>query len=98
MSEVSAGAGGFTSTFSANTIGRVIDLTAEVDPDTRELNWTAPEGDNEWRIMAWYERYTNQKSCSGGLNATEYIGNGSWTVDHFSAAGKLILCCSIAQT
>ncbi|KAB2569280.1 hypothetical protein DBV05_g12046 [Lasiodiplodia theobromae] len=88
VSEVSAGAGSFAYAFPANTIGRVVDLTAEVDPDTRELNWTAPAGDNEWRIMAWYERYTNQKSCSGGLNATEYIGNGSWTVDHFSAAGS----------
>ncbi|KAL1649437.1 hypothetical protein SLS58_001492 [Diplodia intermedia] len=84
----SAGAGRFTSTFVENTLGRVVDLTAEVDPETRELSWTPPEGESEWRLMAWYERYTNQKSCSGGLNATEYIGNGSWTVDHFSAAGE----------
>ncbi|KKY16236.1 putative secreted protein [Diplodia seriata] len=86
---ISAGAAGFTSTFVENTLGRVVDLTAEVDPDTRELSWTPPDqGESEWRLMVWYERYTNQKSCSGGPNATEYIGNGSWTVDHFSAAGS----------
>ncbi|OJD32230.1 uncharacterized protein BKCO1_4000073 [Diplodia corticola] len=75
-------------TFSENTVGRVVDLTGEVDPVLRELNWTAPEGESEWRLMAWYERYTNQRSCAGGVNATDYIGNGSWTVDHFSAAGS----------
>lgn len=68
-------------------VGEVVDLTADVGED-RSLSWTAPEGNSTWRLIAWYERYTNQKSCSGGLNATEYVGNGSWTVDHFSANGE----------
>ncbi|EKG14347.1 hypothetical protein MPH_08469 [Macrophomina phaseolina MS6] len=86
-SEEVAGAGGFSSTLPIVIFGEVVDLTAEVGED-RSLNWTAPTGNSTWRIIAWYERYTNQKSCSGGLNATDYIGNGSWTVDHFSANGS----------
>lgn len=38
--------------------------------------------------MAWYERYTNQRSISGGQNPSNYIQNGSWIADHFSAAGS----------
>lgn len=38
--------------------------------------------------MAWYERYANQKNVAPGLNSTNYIQNGSWVVDHFSAAGS----------
>lgn len=35
----------------------------------------------------FYERYTNQRSCDGVLNATNIIANGSWLTDHFSANG-----------
>lgn len=38
--------------------------------------------------MAWYERYTNQRSVNGGKNPANYVQNGSWIVDHFSAAGS----------
>lgn len=37
--------------------------------------------------MAFWQRYTNQRSCAGGLNATTIVGNGSWVVDHWSSLG-----------
>ncbi|KAK7523258.1 hypothetical protein IWZ03DRAFT_391241 [Phyllosticta citriasiana] len=64
----------------------LIDLTSFVGKD-RSLTWTAPNGNSTWRIFAWYERQANQHSCSPGLNATNYVQNGSWTVDLFSATG-----------
>lgn len=85
---MTAGSGGFSSSLPVNTLGEVVDLTDQVGGDN-SLNWTAPEGNSTWRLIAWYERQANQRSCAGGLNATDYIGNGSWTVDHFSAEGGL---------
>ena len=52
----------------AITIGRVIDLSNQVDRNIRSVSWVAPlldEG-NSWRLIARYERYTNQRSISGG--------------------------------
>ncbi|KAL1386723.1 hypothetical protein HDK64DRAFT_142888 [Phyllosticta capitalensis] len=86
-SQVSAGGDEFAVTFPAQEIAEIIDVTSSVGAD-RSLDWTAPAGNSTWRIFAWYERYANQRSCSPGLNATDYVGNGSWTVDHFSAAGS----------
>ncbi|GME45067.1 hypothetical protein GTA08_BOTSDO10482 [Neofusicoccum parvum] len=86
-SDMTAGSGGFSSSLPVNTLGEVVDLTDQVGGDN-SLNWTAPEGNSTWRLIAWYERQANQRSCAGGLNATDYIGNGSWTVDHFSAEGS----------
>ncbi|CZR63542.1 uncharacterized protein PAC_13439 [Phialocephala subalpina] len=63
----------------------IIDLTSEVTNGF--LGWTPPT-DSNYTLIAFYERYTNQRSCIGGVNATDFIGNGSWTVDHFSAAGS----------
>ncbi|KKY13290.1 putative secreted protein [Diplodia seriata] len=74
-------------TYPTNVVGRIIDLTSSVNAD-RSLSWTAPAGNSTWKVMAWYERFTNQKSQSPGLNATNFIQNGSWVVDHFSAAGS----------
>lgn len=51
------------------------------------LYWTAPPGNTTWRIFTFWEKYTNQRSVDGGVNATDFIGNGSWTVDHFSRTG-----------
>lgn len=51
------------------------------------LVWTPPDLTKTWKILSFWEAYTNQKSCDGGPNAATYIGNGSWTVDHFSKAG-----------
>ncbi|KAF2136702.1 uncharacterized protein K452DRAFT_127448 [Aplosporella prunicola CBS 121167] len=68
------------------TVGDIVDLTDSVGANN-SLTWTAPAGGTSWRVFAFYERYTNQRSVSPGLNATDYIQNGSWTVDHFSAAG-----------
>ncbi|KAI0891900.1 hypothetical protein F4806DRAFT_506391 [Annulohypoxylon nitens] len=71
------------------TIGHVIDLSDKVDPDTRNISWAPPssgEG-STWRLVAWYERYTNQRSIAAGQNAQNFVQNGSWIVDHFSAAG-----------
>jgi hypothetical protein len=44
-------------------------------------------GEDAWKIIAIFEDYTNQRSCSPGIGATDIIGNGSWIVDHFSADG-----------
>jgi hypothetical protein len=51
------------------------------------LQWTPPDVTESWKIFSFWEAYTNQRSCDGGPNATDVIGNGSWIVDHFSAAG-----------
>lgn len=63
-----------------------IDLTAIVT-DGGSLQWTPPDPTKTWKIFTFWESYTNQRSCDGGPNATTWIGNGSWTVDHFSATG-----------
>ncbi|OTA61249.1 hypothetical protein K449DRAFT_423203 [Hypoxylon sp. EC38] len=70
-------------------VGRIIDLSDYVDPKTRFISWGPPSGDtgSTWRLMAWYQRYTNQRSISGGLDARNFVQNGSWIVDHFSAEG-----------
>lgn len=41
--------------------------------------------------MAWYETYTNQRSINAGEDPTSFLQNGSWIVDHFSAAGAQIM-------
>jgi hypothetical protein len=63
----------------------IIDLTAEVA--SRALKWKAPRENGTWKIIAFYESYTNQRSCAGGVGATDVIANGSWIVDHFSSHG-----------
>ncbi|KAL2835883.1 hypothetical protein BJX68DRAFT_273689 [Aspergillus pseudodeflectus] len=70
-------------------IDRIINLTDQVAAVSRSLTWTAPETvpGATWQIMAWYERHTNQRSIDGGPEAQTYVQNGSWIVDHFSAAG-----------
>lgn len=67
-----------------------IDLTPNVSTDG-QLEWTPPAdgGNSTWKLFSYWQRYTNQRSCRGGLNATTIIGNGSWTVDHFSTAGAV---------
>ncbi|KAI7973218.1 hypothetical protein EIK77_004495 [Talaromyces pinophilus] len=63
-----------------------VDLTSLVDEDGR-LNWMVPSGNSSWRIFSFWQEYTNQRSVAGAFNATSFIGNGSWTVDHFSKKG-----------
>lgn len=85
---------GNTSQTGYTEIHQVIDLTSSVDAESRHLTWVAPTNDkspSSWRIMAWYERYTNQRSINAGENPTDFIQNGSWVVDHFSAAGSQIM-------
>ncbi|KAF2180154.1 hypothetical protein K469DRAFT_753618 [Zopfia rhizophila CBS 207.26] len=62
-----------------------IDLTEQVNDGT--MQWTPPDISKTWKIFTFWEAYTNQKSCTGGTNATDFIGNGSWITDHFSKAG-----------
>ncbi|KAI0468585.1 hypothetical protein F4859DRAFT_524163 [Xylaria cf. heliscus] len=73
----------------AVVIGQVIDLSDKVDRDTRSISWLTPSSDkgSTWRLVAWYERYTNQRSIAGGPDPLNFVQNGSWVVDHFSAAG-----------
>lgn len=65
-----------------------IELTPNISADG-QLEWTPPvdEGNSTWKLFSYWQRYTNQRACRGGLNPSTVIGNGSWTVDHFSAAG-----------
>ncbi|ROV88303.1 hypothetical protein VMCG_10483 [Cytospora schulzeri] len=65
-----------------------VDLTPLVSTDG-QLEWTPPVSglNSTWRIFSFWEQYTNQRECHGGLNATTVIGNGSWIVDHFSSTG-----------
>ena len=51
------------------------------------MQWTPADNSQTWKIFSFWESYTNQKSCVGGANATNFIGNGSWITDHFSKAG-----------
>jgi len=58
------------------------------------LDWEAPssagngqEASPSWVVMAFYQRYSNDRSCVSVAQASTWIGNGSWTVDHFSVAG-----------
>lgn len=63
-----------------------IDLTFLVQDDLK-LSWQPPKDGKAWKIFSFWESYTNQRSCRGGSNATDFLGNGSWIVDHFSMAG-----------
>lgn len=55
------------------------------------VDWTPPSikttGNGTWVVMAFYQRYTNERSCVSVANASTWMGNGSWIVDHFSASG-----------
>jgi hypothetical protein len=69
-------------------IGRIIDLSEEVDLTSRHLDWQPPKDSlSQWRIMAWYQRYTNQRSIDGGPDAVNFVQNGSLIIDWFSPAG-----------
>jgi hypothetical protein len=73
--------------FSVLDESSLVDLTNLTTGDG-ELAWTAPGPDNTtWVLFGIYERFTNQRSCVSVLNATTALGNGSWIVDHWSAAG-----------
>jgi len=65
-----------------------VDLTEQAASGS--LTWTAPAGDSEWRIFSFWERFTNQRSNAGGTVPTSFIGNGSWTTDHFSKTGAAL--------
>jgi hypothetical protein len=55
------------------------------------LDWTAPLGNSTWRVFSFWVKHTNQRSCTGGRDATTVIGNGSWIVDHFDAVGARLI-------
>ncbi|KAL3484600.1 hypothetical protein BJX62DRAFT_243769 [Aspergillus germanicus] len=54
------------------------------------LTWRVPPGNDTWKIFAFWEGFTNQLSCSGGVNGTTTIQQGSLVVDHFSEAGAKV--------
>jgi hypothetical protein len=53
------------------------------------VGWEPPaaRGGGSWVVLAFYQRYSNERSCVSVPQASTWIGNGSWMVDHFSAAG-----------
>jgi hypothetical protein len=51
------------------------------------LAWRPPAGSGTYDLFAFYERYTNEQNCISVPDAQTWLGNGSWMVDHFSAAG-----------
>jgi hypothetical protein len=66
----------------------LVDLTSLLRKGT--LSWEAPSsegGRTSWVLLAFYQRYSNERSCVSVSQASTWIGNGSWMVDHFSAAG-----------
>ncbi|KIX05605.1 uncharacterized protein Z518_06477 [Rhinocladiella mackenziei CBS 650.93] len=63
----------------------VVDLTTTVMDGL--LTWTPPPGNSTWRIFTFWQHYTNQRSCIATPGAVDYIGNGSWIVDHFCKEG-----------
>ncbi|CAK7225680.1 hypothetical protein SCUCBS95973_005945 [Sporothrix curviconia] len=66
----------------------VVDLTDHVHAHNNTVSLTVDTANgNHWQLMAFYQRYTNERSCVSVANASSWIGNGSWMVDHFSAAG-----------
>ncbi|KAF7514853.1 hypothetical protein G7054_g14949 [Neopestalotiopsis clavispora] len=65
--------------------GSLVDLTNLTTKG--HLSWHVPDGNDTWVIFAIYERFTNQRSCVAASNATTTLANGSWVVDHWSAAG-----------
>ncbi|KAH6879846.1 hypothetical protein B0T10DRAFT_412921 [Thelonectria olida] len=91
---VSAGAIRSTTKYSDNGDAMValdeasmVDLSEEVVEG--RLKWRAPSDHDEYIIFAFYERFTNQRSCVG--IPTDVIANGSWVTDHYSAAGTKLV-------
>ncbi|KIX10705.1 uncharacterized protein Z518_01789 [Rhinocladiella mackenziei CBS 650.93] len=66
----------------------VVDLTESVVGGN--LSFMPPNNNATWRIFSFWEAYTNQRSCAGGVNATNTVSNGSWVVDHFSSTGAQV--------
>ncbi len=70
----------------------VVDVT-NLTTTAGELEWTTPalgagESRNlNWVVVSFYQRYSNERSCVSVPGAPNWVGNGSWMVDHFSAAG-----------
>ncbi|KAK3986205.1 hypothetical protein QBC44DRAFT_273625 [Cladorrhinum sp. PSN332] len=67
--------------------GSVADITDIARNGT--LNWQVPSasGQASWVVMAFYQRFSNERSCVSVPNAPTWVGNGSWMTDHFSSAG-----------
>jgi len=70
----------------------IVDLTESARNGS--LDWTPPTVPAQqgqpalpWVVMAFYQRFSNERSCVSAAKPPSWIGNGSWMVDHFSAAG-----------
>lgn len=65
----------------------VVDLTNRVHNGTVTFDSVPSNSASPWQLMVFYQRYTYERSCVSVANASSWIGNGSWMVDHFSATG-----------
>ncbi|KAK0710720.1 hypothetical protein B0H67DRAFT_635319 [Lasiosphaeris hirsuta] len=64
----------------------VVDVTSRVKGG--EVDWEVTGGGAaSWVVVAFYQRYSNERSCVSVAQAPSWVGNGSWMVDHFSPAG-----------
>ncbi|KAK3314019.1 hypothetical protein B0H66DRAFT_630330 [Apodospora peruviana] len=52
-----------------------------------EVPASARTAGKQWVVMAFYQRYSNERTSQTNGRPTSWVGNGSWVVDHFSAAG-----------
>lgn len=71
--------------------GSILDITTIAQNAT--LDWKPPitgqhgQASMPWVVLAFYQRFSNERSCVSVSQPSSWIGNGSWMVDHFSASG-----------
>ncbi|KAK3388042.1 hypothetical protein B0H63DRAFT_392879 [Podospora didyma] len=66
----------------------IVDLTNQTRNGV--LDWQPPssaKASPQWVVMAFYQRFSNERSCTTSSRPSSWVGNGTWVVDHFSASG-----------
>ena len=67
----------------------VVDITNSTK--NGRVEWEVPSSSRvsgkQWVVMAFYQRFSNERTCKTNGRPSSWIGNGSWVVDHFSAVG-----------
>ncbi|KAF5020809.1 hypothetical protein F66182_7148, partial [Fusarium sp. NRRL 66182] len=63
----------------------LLDLTERVVDG--HLTWDVPDDHDNYELLAFYQKYTNQRACDDDPGEASLFANGSWITDHFSSAG-----------